>query len=323
MGKRFGALQENPTLALRSRKPSSTPLQRPLSDKDVKRAIESAAGALRVWIAMSTYQGMHCGDIASLARADIDTDTQPWLILKRTRRGTNKVTLTIHPLVRSALLDHGLPLQGPLFINTAAEKVSRSISDYVKSIGIRGSAMSLVAWHRAQVERNGRDFDRETRGEAASAFVQPPTADEQNLLALLDTVSMSAAASYRQAIRDLRDRSRVSFRGPAHELRSSLLDIIDRLAPDEDVVRQGGFRFEPGRSTPTLSQKARFALRNRMSRTGAAPGELSFDLIEEYTAKMCRAVYSKGSMDSHVQAARSDALQMKLYTDALLSALLG
>jgi hypothetical protein len=83
----------------------------------------------------------------------------------------------------------------------------------------------------------------------------------------------SAAQSYQQALLDLADAKRLSFRGPAHELRESLREVLDHLAPDAEVVKAPGFKLEKDRTKPTMKQKVRFIFkaRDRSTTESAAP----------------------------------------------------
>jgi hypothetical protein len=78
--------------------------------------------------------------------------------------------------------------------------------------------------------------------------VAPTEEDEKKIIGMLEALVPSAARSYEQAILDLKDDSRVSFRGPALELREALREILDHLAPDSEVTAAPGYvlsRTEP------------------------------------------------------------------------------
>src|SRR5262249_29121066 len=73
----------------------------------------------------------------------------------------------------------------------------------------------------------------------------------QRILDMLKKICPSAALSYEQALRDLSDTARKSWRGTAVELREALREVLDVLAPDEDVKGQSGFKLEPDADGPT------------------------------------------------------------------------
>lgn len=100
------------------------------------------------------------------------------------------------------------------------------------------------------------------------------TADEEGLLSTIEKLVPSAGVSYRQAVLDLRDESRRSFRGPALELREVLREVLDHMAPDKDVLDSQNFQLEKGRSGPTMKQKVRYICRvSRIGKTKAASPE--------------------------------------------------
>jgi hypothetical protein len=96
---------------------------------------------------------------------------------------------------------------------------------------------------------------------------------DRKILDTLGDLLPSAAQSYQQALLDLADTKRLSFRGPAHELRESLREVLDHLAPNEEVVKSPGFKLEKDQTAPTMKQKVRFIFRarERSATESAAP----------------------------------------------------
>lgn len=147
---------------------------------------------------------------------------------------------------------------------------------------------------------------------------------EASIVETLRRMSLFAAAdSYEQAIRDIQTLIRVSFRGTAAELREVLREVLDHLAPDEDVMKMPGFQLEADRTGPTMRQKARFILRSRElpQHAGRAP-EDTVVLFEERSAALVRSTYGRGSVVTHVVASRAEVQQLKMYVDAVLADLL-
>jgi hypothetical protein len=56
----------------------------------------------------------------------------------------------------------------------------------------------------------------------------------------------SAALSYRQEIMDIADEKRSSYRGAALELRESMRETLDHLAPDKEVIGSDWYVQEKG-----------------------------------------------------------------------------
>jgi hypothetical protein len=91
----------------------------------------------------------------------------------------------------------------------------------------------------------------------------------------------SAALSYKQAIHDLKDDSRVSFRSPALELRETLREILDHLAPDSEVTAEPGYAQEKDRIGPTMKQKVRFIMKKKVKRYSSdAPEQETPDFVQ-------------------------------------------
>jgi hypothetical protein len=152
--------------------------------------------------------------------------------------------------------------------------------------------------------------------------------DEVKLLGTLRDIVPSAALSYRQAITDLHDATRVSFRGPALELREALREVLDHLAPDEDVIASPGYRPEKDqngkeRTSPTMKQKARFILKARgTGRTAGAAPEDAVNSVDAIVASVTRSVYELSSVATHVSTERAQVIRAKRYVEAVLHDLL-
>lgn len=144
--------------------------------------------------------------------------------------------------------------------------------------------------------------------------------------AILDTLAKMlpvAAASYEQALLDVAQGKRVSWRGSATELREVLREAIDYLAPDDKVTASPGFQLEQGQSLPTQKQKVRFILRARKSNsTAVAVAEASLSTVDDSIASLARSTYQRGSASTHSTTNASEIRNLKRYVDALLAELL-
>lgn len=149
------------------------------------------------------------------------------------------------------------------------------------------------------------------------------TPAELQLLATLESLLPTAAASYRQGILDLRERDRLSYRGTASEFREALRETLDHLAPDGEVTKQPGFKLEDAQNRPTMKQKARFILMSRgRGKTQTFAAEKSVGVIEGLTGELVRATYDRASLATHIETTRSEVLRIKRYVDTLLFDLL-
>jgi hypothetical protein len=146
---------------------------------------------------------------------------------------------------------------------------------------------------------------------------------ERAIIETLEYLVPSAALSYVQALRDLADADRVSFRGTANELRAVLWDVLERLAPDADVMAAQGYKHEKDRNKPTQKQKARYILKSRsLSQSARRVPEMTVETLEDHVGALARANYDRSSISSHLTAARSEVHQIKTYLDSLLAELL-
>ena len=151
----------------------------------------------------------------------------------------------------------------------------------------------------------------------------PLSGIEEAIINTLDPLVPSAAISYAQALADLADLDRKSLRGTAADLREALREALDYLAPNEDVMKQPGFKLDKDRTRPTMKQKVRFVLRSRgMGDTAIASPEAALERVEESAAVMARSLYDRGSLATHIATTRKEVRQLKLYVDALLAELL-
>lgn len=146
---------------------------------------------------------------------------------------------------------------------------------------------------------------------------------EIDLHSTLEQLVPTAANSYLQALQDLSDAGRLSFRGPAADLREAVREVLDHLAPDDAVKKAPGFTPEKGRTEPTMKQKARFILKARRTPEGARSStETATERVEEATAAMARSVYDRGSLSAHVTTTRNEVTQLKRYVETVLGDLL-
>jgi hypothetical protein len=211
------------------------------------------------------------------------------------------------------------------------DDLMRGLLEVTNGRGLRKTYLSLLARMRTPITQleGQRELRLGERRASASQVAQPaavttaPTEIERQIISAMEGLVATAALSYRQAIADLTNPARISFRGPANELREALREVVDELAPDEDVVGQKGFEYETDQTTPTQKQKVRYILRLQgVSGTARDTPEKSAALIEEMFASFARSTYQRSSIRTHVASARRDVLQMKMYVDVVLAELL-
>jgi hypothetical protein len=145
------------------------------------------------------------------------------------------------------------------------------------------------------------------------------TNEDKGVIQTLEDLVPSAALSYKQAIIDLADDNRISFRGPALELREALRETLDHLAPDEAVTSAAGYVEEKGRHGPTMKQKVRFILKARgQSKTSSAVPERATTTVDEMVGTLTRSIYDRSSVATHVATERKAVVQIRRYIVAIL-----
>jgi hypothetical protein len=143
------------------------------------------------------------------------------------------------------------------------------------------------------------------------------------LLKTLSGVLPSAACAFQQAITDLRGPDRVSWRGPATDLRECLRELLDHLAPDKDVESDPGFKLEPDTRGPTMRQKVRHILLKRgLSKSNAKPAENAAQSVEDAVGTFVRSVYQRSSVSTHTPTDKNEVLRVHTFVRACLSELL-
>lgn len=154
------------------------------------------------------------------------------------------------------------------------------------------------------------------------------TSLQAKIITTLKQISPPASDCFEQAISDLHDEYRKSYRGTAADLREALRETIDYLAPNDNVVKSTGFKFEKdqlgkNRTTPTMRQKVQFILKSR----GRSSNEQTTAIetmrqIEISPDALARSIYNQGSSATHMQPERRAVNSILRYTEVLLADLL-
>src|SRR5437764_5186383 len=133
--------------------------------------------------------------------------------------------------------------------------------------------------------------------------------EDERIKGTLEGLVPSAALSYRQAIIDLADDTRISFRGPALELREALRETLDHLAPDAAITSADWYVQEKGRTGPIMKQKVRFILKARgQSKSSSTVPEQTTTTVDEMVGTLTRSVYDRSSIATHVGSERKTVI---------------
>lgn len=161
---------------------------------------------------------------------------------------------------------------------------------------------------------------------ARPALEQDPQIGDAVDLRIIETLRdlvPSAALSYQQALQDLQCQQRLSWRGPATDLRESLREALDHLAPDDDVMAMPGYRQDPNVGGPTMKQKVRFVLKNRgESQAVASTAEAATEAVEATIGTFVRSVYTRSSVSTHTPTDRAEVVRVRDFVRVVLCELL-
>jgi hypothetical protein len=198
------------------------------------------------------------------------------------------------------------------------------ITQYIVRLTSRGNRKSTYLRRLRELTDLRGDVEGDIEIRSASA-VQPATrlttATESAIMTTSDQVLPSSSLSYKQVLQDLGDQQRVSYRGTAAELREVLRELLDHLAPDEEVLKTT--KLEKDQKHPTMKQKTMFILKARgVGDTVRKPAEDAVAAVEDSVGSLARSVYNRGSLSTHIATTRREVLTFKGYADAVLADLL-
>ncbi|MBU5422904.1 hypothetical protein KQI48_09520 [Cellulomonas hominis] len=141
-------------------------------------------------------------------------------------------------------------------------------------------------------------------------------------MARLRRFSSELGDSLEQCLRDLNDPTRLSYVGPAGELREVMRATIQQLAPDEAVRRQPWFKgVQQGNKTnPTQAERARYAVQQR----GGSPDQVKEidGLVEASVGRISRDTYTSSSKSFHAGAAQEQVRKLTGWVFAVLDEVL-
>lgn len=138
------------------------------------------------------------------------------------------------------------------------------------------------------------------------------TKNDELILDTLSRILPSAEKSYRQALIDLGQESRLSYRGPATDLRESLREVLDYLAPDKNVISMPGYKQENDTNGPTMKQKVKYILKARERHKPIIDTvESATQFIDEAMGSFVRSLYTRSSLSTHTPTDKAEVLKIK------------
>lgn len=150
----------------------------------------------------------------------------------------------------------------------------------------------------------------------------PLSGRESAILARLRKQSPTLADSMEQALRDLNDHNRLSYVGPAGEVREVIRATVQLMAPDEEIKQQPWYIGieQGGKRNPSQAERTRYAVQKRR---GSKEQVQDLDaLIDELVGQISRRTYSVGSGAFHAGTEREAVWRLTGWVWALLDEVL-
>lgn len=199
------------------------------------------------------------------------------------------------------------------------------ISQYLLKLSAKTNRRSTYRTRMRELDDLHGDIETAIEIRAAGTGARPTarlmTGTELAILKTLGQIVPLTAVSYQQVLQDLADTQRVSYRGTAAELREILRELLDHLAPDEEVLKT--VKLEKDQRGPTMKQKAIFILKARgVGETARKTPVDAVATVEDSIGSLARSVYTRGSVSTHVVTSRNEVLTIKAYAEAVLADLL-
>ena len=152
---RHGRLPLDPTTLLpRPKLPKLLP--RPICDADLAVSLDCSHGHLHAWIALASFCGLRCAEIAGLDAADILDGGH---LIRVYGKGSKERIVPLHTVAAEALGNAGARRSGPIWPTapTPAE-VSKQIATYHRGLGIDATAHQLRHWYGTKLYQATRDL---------------------------------------------------------------------------------------------------------------------------------------------------------------------
>jgi hypothetical protein len=160
------------------------------------------------------------------------------------------------------------------------------------------------------------------RVEAVVPARGPLSAREAGILSRLRKQSGSLADSMEQALRDMNDQSRLSFVGPAGEVREVMRATVQLMAPDEEVRKQPWFVGikQGNKMNPSQAERTRYAVQQRRGSREQVEGVET--LIDELVGQISRQTYNVGSGKFHAGTEQPEVWKLAGWVWAVLDEVL-
>ncbi len=125
-----------------------------------------------------------------------------------------------------------------------------------------------------------------------------------------------------QALTDLNDNGRLSYVGPAGEIREVMRATVQLLAPDDEVKKQAWYVGveQGGKRNPSQAERTRYAVQHRAGDGDQIKGVET--LIDELVGQISRQTYTTGSAAFHVGTQQAKVRKLTGWVFAVLDEVL-
>lgn len=134
--------------------------------------------------------------------------------------------------------------------------------------------------------------------------------------------SPGAADAYEQALIELEGEDKLSWRGPASDLREALRVALDCMAQDDAVMAEPWYKPEQDSGKPTRRQRMEFVLRARQKSEKTITITGGFVDVIEAWCEIAPEAYNIASKAVHTPPRRSDVEKLRDYSRLVLEELL-
>lgn len=150
----------------------------------------------------------------------------------------------------------------------------------------------------------------------------PLSGRDAHILTRLRRLSPSLADSLEQALKDINDHTRISYVGPAGEVREVMRATVQQLVSDEDVRKQPWFQGieQGGKRNPSQAERIRLAVQQRGGSNDQVKG--TDELIDKLVGQIGRQTYSAGSSALHAGTLQAEVRKLTGWVFALLDEVL-
>ncbi len=150
----------------------------------------------------------------------------------------------------------------------------------------------------------------------------PLSGRDAHIIARLRRHSEPLADSLEQVLKDLNDHTRLSYVGPAGEIREVLRATVQLFAPDDEVRAQSWFvGYAVGNKVnPTQAERVRYAVQMRGGSRDQVNG---MDvLIDQQVGQIGRQTYNTGSSAFHAGTIQANVRKLTGWVFAMLDEVL-